>query len=197
MGAMAITRLGAAVLMAAMAAAGQPTLPALRVEAVDAGSVIYVKNTASQPLTAYVVELVGYPGSSFTLAQDELPDAIAPGAEKRIPVRNMLIGAAPDYVKVTAAIFADGTTAGAADKAAQVVERRRAALDATREAIRRIEGARDKAAAIADLRSWMAGLAGPRRAVAEQAVAKLEGGSVPEVVAALRRTEAALAAAIR
>jgi len=34
------------------------------------------------------------------------------GGEKRIQVENMTVGAVPDYVKMQAAIYADGSTAG-------------------------------------------------------------------------------------
>jgi hypothetical protein len=82
-------------LLAGAAALAAADLPALRVEAVPAGSVLYVKNTASQPLTAHLIELVDYPGSSFTLFDDDIANPVAPGAEKRIPITNMTVGAAP------------------------------------------------------------------------------------------------------
>src|SRR3954465_4370507 len=95
----------ALLLLPAMAAFAQ-SLPELRTEAVTAGSVFHVKNTGRQPLTSYLIELVEYPGSSCTLFQDEMPP-MAPGAGKSIPVTNMTVGAAPEYVKITAALYAD------------------------------------------------------------------------------------------
>jgi hypothetical protein len=124
-------------------------LPQLRTEPIGGGSVFFVKNISTQPLTAYLIELVGYPGSSYTLWVDEISgEPIAPGAEKRIQVTNMTAGAVPDYMKIQAAIYADGSTAG--EKAPQFVERRRFVLETTREMIRRIE----KGATKADLKQW-------------------------------------------
>ena len=51
----------------------------------------------------------------------------------------MTVGAVPDYVKLQAALFADGTPAGIPEKVTQIVERRRALLATTRELIRRLE----------------------------------------------------------
>jgi hypothetical protein len=124
-------------------------LPQLRTEPIGGGSVFFVKNISAQPLTAYLIELVGYPGSSYTLWVDEISgEPIAPGAEKRIQVTNMTAGAVPDYMKIQAAIYADGSTAG--EKAPQFIERRRFVLETTRELIRRIE----KGATKADLKQW-------------------------------------------
>lgn len=125
-------------------------LPALRTEPIGGGSVFFVKNTASQPLTAYLIELVGYPGSSYSLWQDDVAEPLAPGAEKRIQVTNMTAGAVPDYMKIRAAIYADGSTAGVPEKVAQFIERRRFVLQATRELIGRLE----KGAAAGDLKQW-------------------------------------------
>jgi hypothetical protein len=171
-------------------AAAQPA-PEVRVEAVDAGSIIYVKNTAPQPLTAFLVELVGYPGSSFALAQEELPEGIAPGVERRIPVRSMLVGAAPDYVKITAAIFADKTTLGPPDKVSRLTAARKTTLAAVRDAIRAVEGARDRDTALAALRQVRNG-----GRVIEDATTRLEKGTVRETAAWLKRAEAALSAAL-
>ena len=51
----------------------------------------------------------------------------------------MTVGAVPDYVKMQAAIFGDGTTSGIPEKVALLVGRRRATLETTRELIRRCE----------------------------------------------------------
>ena len=119
--------------------AAQPPLPDLRVEAVTAGSVFYVRNTHSQPLTAFRIELVGYPGSSYWHAEDSLTDPLPPGGEKRIPVSSMTVGAVPEYVKMQAAVYADGTTSGVPAKIAQLIDFRRARLETTRELIRRLD----------------------------------------------------------
>lgn len=107
-------------LVAAASSLEAQQLPALRIEAVGGGSVFYVTNTAAQPLTAWLIELVDYPGSSYSLFQDDVSAPLAPGAEKRIPVSNMTVGAAPEHVKITAAVFADGATAGDDAKAALI-----------------------------------------------------------------------------
>ncbi len=125
--------------MIAAAAIGfaQPPLPTLKVEAITGGSVLIVGNTGKQPLTAYYIELADYPGSSFTLAQDDLlgGDEIPPGGEKRTQVTNMTIGAVPEYVKMRAAIYADGSTSGAPEKVAQLLGRRKAQLETARSLI--------------------------------------------------------------
>lgn len=142
-----------------LAAAGvmcaQP-LPQLRIEAVDAGSVIYIRNVCAIPLTAFLVELVGYPGSSYSFWQDEVTSGgITPGIEKKYPVTNMLIGASPDYVKVQAAIYLDGGSSGIPAKVALLLARRRATLDTTRELIRRLEKEdASKATMTAGLKRW-------------------------------------------
>jgi hypothetical protein len=148
----------ATLLLALGAAAAQP-LPELRTEPTTGGSIFYVKNVGSQPVTAFLIELVNYPGSYYSLWQDEAAsDLIAPGAEKRIPVSNMTVGAVPDYVKLQAALFADGSTAGIPEKIAQMVERRRYTLGTVRELISRLEKAKaasaPKAALIAEWKQW-------------------------------------------
>jgi hypothetical protein len=79
---------------------------------------------------------------------------VAPGAEKRIPVNNMTVGAVPDYVKLQAALFADGSSSGILEKVAQLVERRRALLDTTRQLLGRLEKAGTSKAGQADLKQW-------------------------------------------
>ncbi len=146
---MRFPRLAAALVIAvASSCAADAPLPVLRTEPTGGGSIFFVKNTGTQPLTAYLIELVNYPGSSYTLWQDEInADPIAPGAEKRIPVTNMTVGAVPDYVKLQAALFADGSSAGVPERVAQFIARRRAILATTRELIQRLEKS-------ADLKQW-------------------------------------------
>jgi len=148
-----------ATLLLALATAAAQTLPELRTEPTTGGSIFYVKNVASQPVTAFLIELVNYPGSYYSLWQDEAAgELIAPGAEKRIPVTNMTVGAVPDYVKLQAALFADGSSAGIPEKIAQMVERRRFTLGTIRELISRLEKAKaastPKAILTADWKQW-------------------------------------------
>lgn len=201
---MSLTKIAAAFLLPLLATAAQ--LPELRTEPIGGGSVFFVKNTSSQPLTAYLIELVDYPGSYYALWQDEITsEPIPPGGEKRIQVANMTAGAVPDYMKLTAAIFADGSTAGAPEKVAQFIERRRFVLETTRELIRRIE----KGATTGDLKQWADSLepvgkvkaksqpainqAAARGLVGETA-AELGSHAKEETLANLRASEKALAA---
>ena len=146
---MSVKKIAVALALPLLAAAAQ--LPDLRTEPIGGGSVFFVKNTSGVPLTAFLIELVGYPGSTYSLWEDEISATpLAPGAEKRIQVTNMTAGAVPDYMKLTAAIFEDGSTAGAPEKVTQFVERRKAVLETTRELIKRLE----KGATKAELQQW-------------------------------------------
>src|SRR5260370_16091535 len=138
---MLLPRALTAIILALPAAAAEVPLPELRIEPTTGGSIFHVKNVSPQPLTGWLIELVDYPGSSYSLWADEVSEPIPPGVEKRIPVSNMTVGAVPDYVKIQAAIYADGTTSGIPAKVTQFIDRRRAVLDTTRELIRRIESA--------------------------------------------------------
>lgn len=181
-------------------------LPELRTEPIGGGTVFFVKNTSSQPLTGFLIELVDYPGSSYTLWQDEIAgEPMAPGAEKRIQVTNMTAGAVPDYMKIQAAIYADGSTAGVPEKVIRFIERRKAVLAATRELIGRIQ----KGAKASDLKQWADSLqpAGKVklnsqpvinqtavRSLVSEAAGKLASQSVAQTLASLRASEKALAA---
>lgn len=193
---MTVLRFAAGLCAAAAILTAQAPLPGLRVEAVDAGSILYVKNTAREPLTAFLIELVDYPGSSFTYLYDEPGDPVAPGVEKRIAVGNMLPGAVPDSVKVEAAIFADGSTAGVPAKVGRLVDRRRTILETTREAIRRI-GAGERSP---QLKTWADTLRAARNptaaAVAMSAAERLSQGTVETTLEWLRKSEATLAASL-
>ncbi|MBE0660771.1 MAG: hypothetical protein IH602_23965 [Bryobacteraceae bacterium] len=197
-------------LASTMVAGADAPLPGLRVEAVDAGSVLYVKNNWDRPLAAYLIELVGYPGSSFSLYRDDPAAAIAPGAELKIPIVNMTVGAAPEYVKLTGAIYADGSLAGAPEKSALMLGRRKFVIATTGELVERIQKGGDKAALIASLKEWSAALppaTRPRRNSPEavnqaagreliaSACAALEKGTPESVTAGLKAQAAALAAA--
>jgi hypothetical protein len=148
--------LAATLLMALPAAGADQVLPNLRIEPTSGGSIFYVKNISSQPLTGFVIELVDYPGSFYALFEDEiLNETLAPDAEKKIPVSNMTVGAVPDYVKIQAAIYADGSAAGVPERVAQLVARRHFLLSAVQDVIQRLDVLKDasKESAAASLRS--------------------------------------------
>jgi hypothetical protein len=209
---MLVKHISAACLMALAAFAVQP-IPELRVEPTAGGSIFYVKNGSPEPLTAFLIELVDYPGSYYALWQDEVSAPIAPGAEKRIQIANMTVGAVPDYVKMQAAVYADGTSSGIPEKATQLIERRRFTLATTRELIGRLEKAQAagtaKAAAIAELKQWSESMppqgrpsrnsqaainqAAGRSLIADT-VAGMDSHSLQETLAGLRAAEHALAA---
>jgi hypothetical protein len=152
---MRFRQLAAAALLAVAPVAAQAPLPTLRIEPATGGSVFYIKNTYTQPVTAYMIEMPEYPGSYYVLFEDVLDaQPIAPGAELRKPISNMTVGAVPDYVKMQAAIFTDGSTAGAPEKISAILERRKATLATVRELIARVE----KGQSAADLKQWSEGL---------------------------------------
>jgi hypothetical protein len=204
----------AGLLLALSAAAAEMPLPELRTEPTGGGSIFHVHNGSAQPLTAYLIELVDYPGSSYSLWQDDVTaQPIPAGGEKRIPVTNMTVGAVPDYVKLRAALYADGSSAGIPEEVAQLVSRRRTALETTRELIGRLKKAQsagtEKAAVIADLKQWADSLQpagkGNRnspaavsqaaaRSVVSESASRLDASSLDEMLAGLRAAERVLAA---
>lgn len=185
-------------------------VPELKTEAVDGGSVFHVKNTSAQPLTAYLIELVGYPGSSFTMWQDDLTgQPLAPGGEKSIRVTNMTAGAVPDYVKLRAALYADGTSAGDPERVAQFIARRKHVLETVREALKRAEKAGSKDALVGDFKQWSNSIPAPTKAnfgnqntinqaadrtFLSETVRQLDSNSLESYVADLRAIEKKLAA---
>ncbi len=194
-------------------ARAQPPLPELGVEPISGGTVFTVKNIGSQPLTACLLELVGYPGSSFVLIEDDITSPVAPGVEKHIPSTNMIPGAAPTYMKLQAAIYLDGSSSGDPQKVAQIIEHRRLMLEATRDAIHRLETAKSastpKDAVIADLKQWDASIAEPvhkyrfrpkelnqtdTKALITDIEAKVEAHSIDDALSGLRSSEQAMAA---
>lgn len=203
---MKLSTLACAALLALSSATAQTALPELKIEAIDAGSAFVVRNGASQPLTAYLIELVDYPGSFYALYVDNSASVLLePGKEVRFPITNMTVGAAPEYVKMQAALYQDGSSAGAPAKVAQLVERRRHVLAITRELISRLE----KKQTAADLKQWAASIPDPTRATrATQAAAnnlaakaligdtasQLEREPPATALATLRKSEASLAA---
>jgi hypothetical protein len=207
------TKFAAVLLVALPAIAAEIPLPELRIEPTAGGSVFYIKNNSTQPLVSYLIELVDYPGSSYSLWQDEtVAEPIPPKGEKRIQVANMTVGAVPDYVKMRAALYAGGTSAGIPEKVAQLLDRRRVTLETTRQLIARIEkaqtGGTPKSAVVADLKQWADTLQpagkGNRnspaainqaaaRSVIAATAARLDAQSLPESLAVLRAWERALA----
>lgn len=129
-------------------------LPVLKIEATDGGSVLTVRNTSDLPLTAFFIELVDYPGSYYNYFHDDVTKPIAPGAQLRIPIVNMTIGAAPEYVKMQAAIFADGSSAGITAKTNTLLERRLFAIKTKAELAERMAKTTDKASLAAELKAW-------------------------------------------
>ena len=123
----------------------------------------------------------------------------------------MTVGAAPEYVKMQAALYADGSTAGVPEKVAQLVALRRTTLETTRALVVRLEKGKggDKAALVASLREWAESIPAPTktnrgtpaalarsttRDLIAAAVASLEADSVANALAALKGSERALAA---
>ncbi len=206
-------KLAVALVLAISAAAAEVPLPELRIEPTTGGSIFYIKNVSPAPLTAYLIELVNYPGSYYALWQDDLAsEPLAAGAERRLTVANMTVGAVPDYVKMRAALYADGTSAGIPERVAQLIERRHFTLSVTRDLIGRLDKARtsgtEKAALIADLKQWAdsmqpgkpsrnASQASINHAAAKSlildAAAKLDTHPLEETLAGLRAAERALA----
>ena len=198
-----------AVLLAlcAIGAFAQAPLPSLRVEPATGSSVLFVHNATGQPpLTAFLVELVHYPGSYYQLWEEGITtQPIAPDAEKRISISNMTVGAVPNYVKVTAAIYADGTTAGVPEKITQLVARRKFLLETTRELIVRV----GKPGAASDLKQWADSLPALTRStqnsqeainqsaaktLVTETAAQLDKHPLADVLTALHAHETALAA---
>lgn len=142
----------------------QMPLPELRVEATDGGSALRIHNSASQPLTACFIELVGYPGSSyFHYFEGVGGSAISPGAEKRIAITNMTVGAAPEYVKMQAALYADGSSAGPAEKVAQLAGLRRDRLQTIRDLLARLEKGDGNTGLAESLRQWAESIPAPTK----------------------------------
>ena len=180
-----------------------PPLPELRVEPAPRGSVLYLRNVHSQPLIAFLVELVDYPGSSFSHSTDEVgTEGIPPGVEKAYPVSSMLVGAvSPEYVKVLAAVYADGSASGNPEKIKLLIARRKGRLETTRELIRRIETAQStgtpKPELVESLKRWSESAEPFDQAVTRGfiaiAIGNLEKQPIKTVVSNLKHVEQAIA----
>jgi hypothetical protein len=203
----------AAVLLLALPAIAETPLPELRTEPTAGGSIFYIKNNSTEALTSYLIELVDYPGSSYSLWQDEtVAEPIPPQGTQRIQVANMTVGAVPDYVKIRVALYAGGATAGVPEKVAQLLDRRRATLETIRQLAGRIEkaqaGGTAKSDLLAGLKQWADTLQPPgkgnrnspaainqaaARGVVVGTAARLDAQSLAETLAVLRGWERALA----
>ena len=193
-------KLAIAFLAALPLIAADPPLPGLRVEPAPKGSVIYIRNVYTQPLNAFLVELIDYPGSRFAYSIDEVTgEGIPTGVEKAFPVSSMLVGAvSPEYVKVQAALYADGSVSGNPEKIKQLIAHRSLTLETTRELIRRIETAQSngtsKLGIIDILKQWSESLGNLyEKGMIALAIGKLEQQSIEPVLSNLKRTEQAIA----
>jgi hypothetical protein len=183
--------------------AADPPLPGLRVEPADHGSVIYIRNVYTQPLAAFLVELVDYPGSSFSQSEDSVAgEGIPPGVEKAYPVTSMLVGAvSPEYMKVQAAVYADGNVSGLPEKIKLLLARRSSRLETARELIRRIKTAQSsgttKSGIVDNLKQWSGSLESANQALARLMISRaardIEQQSIEEAFSNLNRIEQALA----
>ena len=202
-------KIAAALLIPLWAASAQTPLPELRTEPIGGGSIFHVRNVASQPLNGFLIELVNYPGSSYSFWQDDVSHApLAPGGEQSIQVTNMTVGAVPEYVKIQAALYADGASSGIPEKVTQLIERRRFSLETVRALIDRLEKAQSantpKASVVADLKQWASSMQPPGKvkrasqAAINQAAARnliadagasLDAHSLEETLAGLHTSE--------
>jgi hypothetical protein len=181
----------------ASTAAGTPC-PEVTAEPVEGGSLIRVRHNQKQSLTAFVVEIVGYPGNHFAYMEDDLfRGSIAAGKEKRVVVMTLMPGTVPDYLKTTAAIYEDGATCGAAGKVKTILDARRNQLRFTRELISRIEKGISAGDSIenlaAQLARWARSATAASGGVITHTANELKRRSPGEVVGALRIVERTLA----
>lgn len=185
-------------LAVAFASAAAPC-PEVKAEPAPEGSRIHIQNTAAHPITAFVIEIVDYPGNQFAYRKDELfGAAIAPASERIITVGTLMPGTVPDYLKMTGAVFANGDICGDSQKVKPILDLRRENLKLSRDLISRVEKAKaaqqapDKLAAelVESARSAKEGPSG----VINHIASFLKRGSYDDVLAALRTTEQILAA---
>lgn len=177
-------------------AVGAPC-PEVTAEPVQGGSLIRIRHNEPLSLTAFLLEIVDYPGNHFAHMEDELfRGSIPAGKEKRIVVKRLMPGTVPEYLKATAAIYEDGAICGAADKVNLILDGRRENLQFTRELIRRIEeglsagnSTEDLAAQLVD---WARSTSASSGAVITHAINELKRRSPDEVLGALRIVERTL-----
>jgi hypothetical protein len=94
-------------------------------------------------------------------------------------------GTVPDYLKVTAAIYADGGTCGAADKVKGLLDERRRNLLFTRELANRVENG----VSAEQLATWGAAMPSALRGVIDHVIEQLKSESPEKVAGALRDVE--------
>jgi hypothetical protein len=123
----------------------EPRLPEIRIEPKVGGSVIYIRNPTTQPLTAICLAVTERP-----FWEDEIREPIPPNGEKRIEFDH------PGTVTVQAAIYADGTTAGDKTLVGPLLEIRRLTLTKARDLIKALQKAQQlntpKATVVGDLK---------------------------------------------
>lgn len=194
-----LPRIVGAILTGLIAVMATTPCPEVKAEPVDDGSLIRIRHNQPHPLTAFLLEIVDYPGNRFSHMQDDLfRPTTAAGEEGRIVVASLMPGTVPDYLKVTAAIYANGDTCGPADKVKLIIDARRQNLQLNRELISSIEKARDARKSAQEIaaelteraRSESPAFSGVMTHVAEE----LKRRSVDEVLGVLRIVEQTLAA---
>jgi hypothetical protein len=168
--------------------------PEVNAEPTEGGSVIRIRHKESHPLTAFLVEIVDYPGNHFTYMEDSLVRGkTAANAEKQVLVQSLMPGTVPEYLKVTSAVYEDGSTCGAVEKLKVLVDARRSELAFTRELIARIEKGLSDGVAPAELANGVAefGRSRPRSssAVVSDVADELKRRPAAEILAGLRAVE--------
>jgi hypothetical protein len=180
------------------AIAGIPC-PEVKAEPVENGSLIRLRHNEAQPLTGFLIEIVDYPGNRFAYMRDELfGSSIAAGHERRIVVNNLMPGTVPDYLKVTAAVYANGTSCGTADKVKLIIDARRENRQLNRAIIGRIKEGLSAGASTenltTDLTKWARSNSAVNSAVITHVVEQLKRTSTDKVLSALEKVEQILAA---
>ncbi|HYP05521.1 MAG TPA: hypothetical protein VER03_04730 [Bryobacteraceae bacterium] len=179
-----------------LATAAEPPLPSLAAEPVRDGSAIRIRNTATVPLSAFIVEIVDYPGNRFRMVQDELwGQPIASGQQREYRTAALMPGAVPEYLKVQAAIYSDGTTAGQLTHIAILLDGRRISLRGIRAVLDRVSSASplENAHIIASLQAWKETIAPELRFVVDTAIRIVKSEGVAAMVDEYKRAERLLA----
>jgi hypothetical protein len=188
-----------AILTGIVAAIAQTACPEVKAEPVENGSLIYLRHNEAQPLTGFLIEIVDYPGNRFVYMKDELFGAsLAAGEERRIVVNSLMPGTVTDYLKVTAAVYADGATCGKAEKVKLIIDARRQQRELNREIISRIRkavSAGDSTESLTTgLTGWALSTSTVSSAVIARVVEQLKRTSTGKVLGALDMVEQTLAA---
>jgi hypothetical protein len=173
--------------------------PEVNAEPFKDGSLIRIRHDQPQVLTAFLIEIVDYPGNRFAHLEDELfRDSIPAGKERRLVVSSLMPGTVPDYLKVTAAIYGDGTVCGTLEKVKLILDARRENLQQTREIIGRIQKAQTSqgstASLTAELRARAQSASPSVKGVFSHVADQLDRVSLHEVLRSLRVVEQTLAA---